>query len=574
MVIDHDELAEALTASSSTFGHIDILRAVAERARQGATVDQIEAHADAFLVGRHVVRLADGVYTTRQMLRLERRLLTKAQARLGAGVGVVSPAIIDAELMARPRLSDEQARMVHQLTSSGNGVDIVLGVAGAGKTSGLECARAAWDAGGHHLFGVALAARAAAELRAQSGIPSITLDSFLTTLDHRRERLPSRAVLILDEAAMVDTRRLARLLEHASTANAKVVLVGDDHQLPEIEAGGAFTGLLRRLPAVVLAENRRQTDPIDERALAELRTGNAAPAVQHLMANGRITVVPTSLAAHEQMTRDWVAARTNGEDVVMLAVRRVEVHELNQLARAQLVATGEVQREGIEVAGHEFAIGDRVMALNNRRGLGIANGDRGTLTTANEKGVTINLDRGPTINLPTSYLDAGHLTHAYATTIHKAQGMTCDRTLVLASGALFREAGYTALSRGRTENRLYVIAPEPPDVDVGHGIYGAHDGPLDELVAALSSAPTTSGSLSISSHRPFRPRSKRQTSASTCELGLATRAEAARTAKTSPRKKRDTDVPIWRARCVDRCSVRCARSGASLIGTSGRRSSL
>ena len=63
--------------------------------------------------------------------------------------------------------------------------------------------------------------------------------------------------------------------------------------------------------------------------------------------------------------------------------------------------------------------------------------------------------------------------------------MTCDRTLVLASGALFREAGYTALSRGRTENRLYVIAPEPPDVDVGHGIYGAHDRPLDTLVSAL-----------------------------------------------------------------------------------------
>ena len=71
-MIDHDELAEALTASSSTFGHSDILRAVAERAHQGATVVQVEASADAFLVGQHVVRLADGVYTTREMLRLER----------------------------------------------------------------------------------------------------------------------------------------------------------------------------------------------------------------------------------------------------------------------------------------------------------------------------------------------------------------------------------------------------------------------------------------------------------------------------------------------------------------------
>ena len=241
------------------------------------------------------MRLAQGVYSTMQMLRLERGLVTNAQARLGAGVAVVSPAIIDAELTARPRLSDEQARMVRQLTSSGNGVDIVLGVAGAGKTSGLECARAAWESSGHHLFGVALAARAAAELDAQSGIASRTLDSFLTTLDRGHQRLPARAVLVVDEAAMVDTRRLARLLDHASTADAKVVLVGDDHQLPEIEAGGAYSGLLRRLPAVVLAENRRQHDPIDRQALAELRTGNAEAAVQRLMANGRITLVPTCL---------------------------------------------------------------------------------------------------------------------------------------------------------------------------------------------------------------------------------------------------------------------------------------
>ena len=141
--------------------------------------------------------------------------------------------------------------------------------------------------------------------------------------------------------------------------------------------------------------------------------------------------------------------------------------------------------DGIDIAGHQFAVGDRVMALNNRRALGIVNGDRGTLTATNDNGVTVDLDRGPTINLPAAYLDAGHLTHAYATTIHKAQGMTCDRTLVLGSGALFQEAAYTALSRGRTENHLYLVAPETPDVDVGHGIYGARDEPLDGLVSAL-----------------------------------------------------------------------------------------
>src|SRR5439155_8816173 len=113
-----------------------------------------------------------------------------------------------------------------------------------------------------------------------------------------------------------------------------------DHQLPEIEAGGAFSSLLRRLPAFVLAENRRQQDPEDQRTLAELRTGNAEAAVRRMISNGRIAFVDSTEGAREQMVRDWLTARRNGEDAVMLAVRRSDVQELNRLARGQLVAAG------------------------------------------------------------------------------------------------------------------------------------------------------------------------------------------------------------------------------------------
>ena len=66
--------------------------------------------------------------------------------------------------------------------------------------------------------------------------------------------------------------------------------------------------------------------------------------------------------------------------------------------------------------------------------------------------------------------------------------MTCDRALVLASGALYREAGYTALSRGRIENRLYVPQPEPHRVDVGHGVRGSTDDATAKLVASLEAS--------------------------------------------------------------------------------------
>ena len=133
----------------------------------------------------------------------------------------------------------------------------MVGAAGTGKTAALAAAREAWEAGRYHAIGCALAARAAAELTKGSGIAACTIDRLLaSTAD--AGRLPDRSVLVVDEAAMVGTRQLARLLELAETSAAKVVLVGDHRQLPEIAAGGAFAALAQRLGPVTLRRNRRQ----------------------------------------------------------------------------------------------------------------------------------------------------------------------------------------------------------------------------------------------------------------------------------------------------------------------------
>src|SRR5207244_11830723 len=138
-------------------------------------------------------------------------------------------------------------------TRSGAGVEVVVGVAGSGKTYALSAAHDAWTTSGYRVIGAALSARAAAELRDGSGIPSTTLARLLTDLDRpESDGLPDNCVLIVDEAAMVGTRQLARLLDHAQADGAKVVLVGDDHQLTEIEAGGAFDAPAQRPAAADL----------------------------------------------------------------------------------------------------------------------------------------------------------------------------------------------------------------------------------------------------------------------------------------------------------------------------------
>src|SRR5581483_7942140 len=212
----------------------------------------------------HVVVLPPDDYgprfTTVDMVRCERRLVDRSVAARFAAAGIADrEALVDA-LTAAPMLSIEQRQLVAALTRSGRGVDVVIGAAGAGKTSALSAARSAWDDSNFKTIGCSLAARAAKQLEDGSGIPSVTLDRLLAHLRGGRAALTSRHVVVVDEAGMVGTRQLDALVGFATAARAKVVLVGDPAQLPAIEARGALAGLARRLGALHLTENHRQVE--------------------------------------------------------------------------------------------------------------------------------------------------------------------------------------------------------------------------------------------------------------------------------------------------------------------------
>jgi conjugative relaxase-like TrwC/TraI family protein len=505
LAIDDFDVTDALTADSSTFDRRDVLRAIASRAGSGATVADIEARTDALLTGRHVVALTEDRYTTPAMLALEAAIIQNALGRRYDRTGIASADVIDDVLHARLTLSNEQAGMVRHVLTSGWGVDVVCGVAGAGKTRALEAARAAWEATGHRVIGAGLAARAAAELVAGSGIASGTLDALLLDLDQQPHGLPPRTVVVLDEAAMVGTRKLGRLLAHTDAPRAKVVLVGDDKQLPEIEAGGAFAGLARRLPAVTLTENLRQHDRAEREALARLRAGEVTEALDRLAVRGRITFAEDRPALLDRMIGDWERARSTGQDVLMLALRRADVEALNRAARSALRERGELASGTLDTPGRDFAVGDRVVTLANRRHVRVVNGARGTVTSIDREAgqLSVRFDTGTETALPATYLRAGHLGHAYALTIHKAQGMSCDTALLLADDELFQEAGYTALSRGRHQNQLYRVPSEHPHREIAHARIFERDDPLAGLASTLRTS--RHKSLALDSLRRLPP---------------------------------------------------------------------
>ena len=166
-------------------------------------------------------------------------------------------------------LSGEQADALAHITD-GRDLGIVVGHAGTGKSAMLGVAREAWEAAGYEVRGVALSGIAAENLESGSGIASRTIASMEHGWGQGRDLLTSRDVLVIDEAGMVGTRQLERVLSHAADAGAKVVLVGDPQQLQSIEAGAAFRSIHERHGGAEIGEVRRQREDWQRDATRDL----------------------------------------------------------------------------------------------------------------------------------------------------------------------------------------------------------------------------------------------------------------------------------------------------------------
>ncbi|HVA73870.1 MAG TPA: MobF family relaxase [Acidimicrobiales bacterium] len=477
-----------LTAQASSFDRRDLLRALAGEHQGGATLERLEALAAQVTDAGATVELtatdADVSmrrWTTVDLLATEGDLLAIADRSADRDAGGARSGAVEQAIAERPQLSEEQRQLVRGVCGSPAGVVVVVGKAGAGKTFALDACRAAWAADHVPVIGAALAARAAAELQAGSGIPSVTLARLVADIDDPRSRPEPGSVIVVDEAGMVGTRELHRLAASADRYDWRLVLVGDPRQLPEIDAGGGFAHLVGRVPTWRLETNRRQVEGWERAALDRLREHRPSPALAAYQTAGRVTVTATAGERVERMAADWHEASVRGVDAVMLATRRTEVDALNSAAQGLRVSAGELDPAiRVEVAGRLFMVGDRVMCTRNDRKHSLVNGTRLTITDIQPGQSIIAAETdGLCREIPWVYVEQGHLTLGYATTVHKAQGMTTDEAFLLGDDRLFAEAGYVGLSRGRQSNRLYVVAqPDPGRVLEPHG-------EIDHIVAAL-----------------------------------------------------------------------------------------
>ena len=488
--LDDRAVLAGLTAQASSFGRPELLRALAQHARSGASVAALTARADAILADPAlVVALGDGEgalttgdvrrgaggrvfayavgqkWTTPGQLTLEQRLVDAALGRVGQGCAQLDGHLVEQVIAGQPLvLSDEQATAVRALTTSGAGVDVLVAGAGSGKICAvLGSVRRAYELAGYRVVGAASSARAARVLADDAGLAACTVARLLLDLDRPQAGgLGPGTVLVLDEASMVGTRDMAAVLGHAQAAGAKVIVVGDTRQLAAVDAGGGLRALADRLGAQRLTTNRRQHAGWERDALASLAAGRPGEALRAYRAHDRVTVVDTGMAARRAMVAGWWAdVATHGITATLLvAVRNTDRTELNRLARDVMRQAGRLGEDQVSAAGRAFAVGNRVVLLRNSSARRYDNGDVGTVSSIDgQRRLLVTLDRGVTDTLPLSYTAAGHVDHAYAGTVHKAQGSTVVTAHVLGT-ALARESGYVALSRGRADNRLYLVQGE------------------------------------------------------------------------------------------------------------------
>ena len=355
------EVISAIERGHSTWGRTDVVEGLAVRIVPAAAssaeavrklveraTDELLSHPDIVPLGAGLhapvslpdaLRRRDGCepttrhgaarYTTWRSWQTEQAVLEAIEKGRDARVAVAPEDAVEAAVN-EAKLGEDQADAVRRICQGGERVAVMVGPAGSGKSRSLSAARAAWQAAGVPVRGVAPSAVAAGVLTEQAGIPSETLAKFLIDVSSGRTSLIPDEVVICDEASMVATRELAALAVLVSKADGKLVLIGDHLQLGAVEAGGLFRLLVADAKTAELSTIRRFADPWEADASRRLRDRDTSVIAEY-EAHGRVRA-GTRAEAIDAAHQAWAEARTEGRSVVVMAADHATVDELAMLA--------------------------------------------------------------------------------------------------------------------------------------------------------------------------------------------------------------------------------------------------
>jgi len=453
----------ALTRNSATFTERDleryVLKHLPEKGRVAATV-AVLTHPDLLALHDRDTGAAVGRFTTTTVRNQEQMALADAAAVLGAGHhrGVISAA--QAAALAGRTLRPEQQEAFEHAAGAG-GLKVIEGRAGTGKSYTLGAVRDAHERAGHRVVGLAPTNAVAQDMGRDGFGETGTVHSALFALKNGRAAWDSRTVLVVDEAAMLDSRITGELLAAARASGAKVVLAGDDRQLASVERGGLFTVLRERHGSAVLRQVDRQQVPWQRDAAQDLAEGRFTQAVRAFDRHGAVTWTADEAANLAALVKRWQADTTADPQATrfVFAYTNAEVDALNAGLRGVLRVRGALGadvRLDTQHGAASFAVGDRVQFTATAKRLGLFNGNASTITAldAATGRVTARLDSGRAVAWQAAEFDG--FRHGYAGTIYKGQGKTLDHTYLLHGKHWRAASSYVALTRQRLGAQVFV----------------------------------------------------------------------------------------------------------------------
>jgi conjugative relaxase-like TrwC/TraI family protein len=483
-----DRVEDRLTERAAMFQPGEFRAVLLEQSVGELSPSEALTFAKTMTAERRVLPLEGGMMTTLTVRAREEaieRHFTQLSTDSGRDVGERARDIASMDVAERisGNLSGEQAHALRVITGPER-VAILVGPAGTGKGVVIDAAARAEQHTGHQTFGIAVSGSTAQRLGHDSPAlagQTLTLDALVSRVERGQLHIGRDTTIYFDEAGMADTDRLQRLTETVQRTGPKLVCIGDGAQLPSIGAGGMFDRLAQLAPSAQLSNIRRTLDPAEQRAWADLRAGRSDRAMAHYQSRGQLHISNTRDDAVEQATRAWATLTETydpSEVALISDASNQEIHRLNARAQHFRAQRGELGDLEVPIPGTHYGVcqGDRIALIEQHHEPGqerIENGSRGEILDIAPTGdVLIQFDitgRERTLHGD----DLARIRLGYAQHIHRAQGATVTRTLVVTGGwQTSKEPAYVEASRARKGTDWYVnrddLGTEGHDTDRIH----------------------------------------------------------------------------------------------------------
>ncbi|MDQ4118709.1 MAG: AAA family ATPase, partial [Actinomycetota bacterium] len=446
-------------------------------------------------------------YSTVGQLAADQVLRDAAVDRGAPALTAVQADALVAQLAASGReLGDDQAAALHGILTSGAQVEVMVAAAGTGKSFTVGALADAWtgrtapgrgdqpggpgegprEPGERRVFGLA-PSEVAAQVLAEDGLTTANTHRWLGAqrrLDTARPGQPDRFgddalrlragdLVVVDEAGTAGTTELGEIHQRCQRVGAKLLLVGDPRQLAAVGPGGTLADLAERGIRYELTDVRRFTNEWEGPASLRLRDCERS-ALDEYVKHGRLFDAGTADQAEADAARAWLGDTVSGRESLLLVGSNEDAARVSAALRAELVELGRVEEAGVALGadgsqGCVAGVGDVIQARHNAWDLAGFDGNPGAVlnrqtfrvtAVREDGGLTVERATGPaagqTLQLPARYV-AEHVTLAYASTVHAAQGRTVDTTHAVVGTGMDANAVYVAMTRGRDHNTAWTV---------------------------------------------------------------------------------------------------------------------